>query len=162
MKKLNKTYTFEQAHGIIKFINKDGCFRIGYYNDNPAILIGFEDIEDVPEEFTRVNLVSMMNKKLEIHSKNELSILAINLESEFEEARGKLTPNEFDRLRLKRIAFVSMLEKNNAKYKKIISSDEDTFLLYTSLRSYSFEEPKVCENIKLDPQGPVLSRKYKG
>jgi hypothetical protein len=158
VEKLEGKYIFEQAIGIAKFIDKAGCFRFGYYNDNPAILIGYEDTKGVPEEFIRINMLEMLNKRLEIYSKNGFSDSVKDLEDRLNKLRNILYEHAFDNIRVKRVDLISNKEVNTSNYYDSISNGEDVFGIYMTPKIHDNEEQGYNQSAKLASLGRTLCK----
>lgn len=155
MEKFNGEYKFEQALGIIKVIDKEGCVKFGYFNEKPAILIGFENINEVPEEFIKINISMLKDKYFEIYSYNNLNETSQKLESLLDTYREALSNKAFDRLRIKRIDSSFNTDTFNFEWHCKIVNDEDTYLVYNIPSKNLINEEKEYDEIKLDPVDSV-------
>lgn len=142
MNKFKGKYNVIQTIEIKDFISKDSTFRFGLYNDTPAVLIGFENVFDVPDEFIRINLSDMKEEHFELYFSNKLDYDAKELEYRLERVRDKLPSELFEKVRIKRIDKILKREKASSEVFERVINDDGVFVLYT-LPIFDEEDIKI-------------------
>lgn len=151
MGKLNGRYKLDQAIGIIKFIDLSGLVRVGYYENNPAILVGYNTIEELPDEFIKVNLCNLMDEEFEIYSHNKLNDASEELMTILDEAKQYLPKDEFERIRIEFIDPNPNCDRPKplVDWSGIIHNGEDKYLIYSSTLAYLYKDTNTCHKIKI-------------
>ena len=126
MKKLNVEMYLNLAKDVASILGKN--IRVGVYDHRPAVLVGFEDGNEVFDSFIPTDDEYLKNAKFSVYSSRELTTEEKTLEREIFNIFGSHLD---ERVRKLRFGLESKVSPHDIKHTALLSSHEINGKNYT-------------------------------